>query len=141
MALNAWLVDTGPFVAYFDSSDPNHESVAERLDGFSGTLVTTDAVITEVMYFLSDTNGGPGAFAELLVVSDARIVGSTQPRQLLDATKLMSRYADTPMDFADSTLVLAAQDTGILDILTLDLRGFSTYVPAKGKRFQLVLKP
>jgi predicted nucleic acid-binding protein len=43
------------------------------------------------------------------------------------------------MDFADATLVLLAEAIGILDILTLDRRGFSTYRTAKGKKFHLIL--
>jgi predicted nucleic acid-binding protein len=50
----------------------------------------------------------------------------------------MRKYADTPMDFADATLVLLADATGILEILTLDRRGFSTYRTSKGKRFRLM---
>src|SRR5207244_1752268 len=46
--------DTGPFVAYVDSADPRHADVAARLDDFIGQLVTTGAVVTETMYFLSD---------------------------------------------------------------------------------------
>jgi predicted nucleic acid-binding protein len=45
----------------------------------------------------------------------------------------MRKYSDTPMDFADAALVLLAEAIGILDILTLDRRGFSTYRTAKGK--------
>jgi uncharacterized protein len=46
---------------------------------------------------------------------------------------------DTPMDFADATLVALAEQLGLSDILTLDCRGFSTYKTSKGKRFRLVL--
>jgi predicted nucleic acid-binding protein len=140
LALKSWLVDTGPFVAYFDRADPMHLPVATALDLFSGQLLTTDAVITEVMYFLSDLADGPAAFAELLLACDARVEASTQPEQVRKATELMKKYADTPMDFADATLVLAAGQTGILDVLTLDRRGFSTYRTPKNKRLRLVLE-
>lgn len=139
MALKLWWIDTGPFVAYFDRGDPMHETVAARLETFSGQLVTTDAVITEVMYFLADLPKGPTAFAELLLASQVRVEGSTQPEQVAQAAELMKKYADTPMDFADATLVLAAGQTGIIDVFTLDRRGFSTYRTSNNKRFRLVL--
>jgi len=60
-------------------------------------------------------------------------------KQVLAAAQLMDKYADTPMDFADATLVLAAGDLGVTDVLTLDRRGFSTYRTAKRKAFRLVL--
>lgn len=138
LAVRTWLVDTGPFIAYINRRDRAHAAVATRLDEFSGLLVTTGAVVTEAMYFLADVPGGPAAFAELLVASGTRIAESFDPNQVLAATGLMSRYADTPMDFADATLVQLADALNVIDILTLDRRGFSTYRTAKGRAFRLV---
>ena len=59
MALSTWLVDTGPFIAYINRRDPAHAPVSARLDGFTGQLVTTGAVVTEAMYFLSNVPAGP----------------------------------------------------------------------------------
>jgi len=42
------------------------------------------------------------------------------------------------MDFADATLVLLAEELGVMDILTLDRRGFSTYAPTRGLRYTLL---
>lgn len=39
----------------------------------------------------------------------------------------MEKYKDIPMDFADATLVVLAEETGIDEVLTLDMRGFSAY--------------
>jgi len=137
--MRTWLVDTGPFVAYVSRSDPKHALVAASLDDFSGQLVTTSAVVTEVMDFLSDVSGGAVVFAELLAASDAQVAESTQPRQVVAAARLMDKYADTPMDFADSTLVLLADESGVTDILTLDRRGFSTYRTPKGRALRFVV--
>ena len=48
--MKKWLVDTGPFVAYLDRTDSSHTDVAACLDGFSGQLMTTGAVVTETTY-------------------------------------------------------------------------------------------
>ena len=64
---------------------------------------------------------------------------SAQPPQVVAAARLMAKYADTPMDYADATLVLLAEELGVTDVATLDTRGFSTYRTAKGKAFRLVL--
>jgi hypothetical protein len=137
--MRRWLVDTGPFVAFLDRADPAHGDVAARLTGFVGQLVTTGAVVTEVMYFVADAPDGPLAFAELLTRARVHIEESLQPARVLAAARLMERYADTPMDFADATLVGVADQLGVLDVLTLDRRGFSTYRTGAGKRFRLVL--
>ena len=137
--MKTWLVDTGPFVAYLDRGDPMHGAVATRLDAFGGVLITTSAVVTEVMYFLSDVRGGPRSFAELLVAAEVHVAGGTLPADVLEAATLMAKYAHTPMDFADATLVMLANDTAITDVLTLDVRGFSTFRTARGRPFRLVL--
>lgn len=137
--MRTWLVDTGPLVAYLDRADPGHDPVARAFDRFSGHLLTTSAVITEAMHLLADAPDGPMLLAELIQTADLRFVESTQAKQILEAAALMRKYADTPMDFADATLVLLADTAGVLEILTLDRRGFSTYRTAKGKRFRLVL--
>lgn len=137
--MKRWLVDTGPFVAYLDRGDPHHDAVAECLDAFAGQLVTTSAVVTEVMYFLSDATDGPASFAEFLSGADVQIAAAFDHASLIEAAQLMKKYGDTPMDFADATLVLLADRLGVSDVLTLDRRGFSTYRTARGKRFRLAL--
>jgi predicted nucleic acid-binding protein len=141
LAVKRWLIDTGPCVAYFDRRDAFHEQVAATLDPFTGQLVTTPAVVTEVMHFLGDAPNGPQAFAEFLTSADVRLLGVTDPEDVAAAARLMRRYTDTPMDFADATLVQVADATGVTDILTLDRRGFSTYRTGSGRRFRLVLRP
>lgn len=132
-------MDTGPLVAYLDATDPSHETVADVMDGFSGRAITTPAVITEAMYFTSGTSGGATALAELVDRSGMTVYDVCQPTDLRDAARLMERYADTPMDFADATLVLLADVLEVTDVLTLDRRGFSTYRTAGGDGFRLVL--
>jgi predicted nucleic acid-binding protein len=141
LALSTWLVDTGPLIAYINRRDPLHRAVSARLEQFTGQLATTSAVVTEAMYFLSGVAGGPVSFAELLVASGVRIAELSDPAAVLAAAHLMAKYSDTPMDFADATLVLLADAVGVLDILTLDRRGFSTYRTEKGKGFRLVPIP
>jgi predicted nucleic acid-binding protein len=52
---------------------------------------------------------------------------------------LMEKYSDTPMDFADATLVLLADALQVRDILTLGRRGFSAYRTRKPHAFRLLL--
>jgi predicted nucleic acid-binding protein len=134
------LIDTGPLVAYLDRADPMHEAVVQKLDVFSKPLVTTSAVITEAMHMLSDARDGPLVLAEFVETTDLRIFESTRTGQIRQAALLMRKYSDTPMDFADATLVLLADTLGVTEILTLDRRGFATYRTVKGKRFTLVLQ-
>jgi hypothetical protein len=137
--VTTWLIDTGPLVAYLDARDPGHGGVAAALDDFSGQLATTSAVITEAMHFVGASTKGPRLLAEFVATSHTEVYDLCRPPELLEAALLMRKYADTPMDFADATLVLLAEALDVRDILTLDRRGFSTY-RARGRRsLRLVL--
>ncbi len=133
------LLDTGPIVAYLNLRDPSHDRCVEALDSFSGQLFTTGAVIGEAMHFLVDYANGPTLFLEFCKANSAKIVECCQPEDLQRTVVLMTKYADTPMDFADATLVLLADKLGHYDICTLDRRGFRTFRSIKGKRFNLVI--
>jgi predicted nucleic acid-binding protein len=137
--VKTWLVDTGPVVAYLDASDPSHLEVAEVWDSFSGRLITTSAVITESMHFVAASPSGARELAELVAASSMEIHDLTQPPELHAAARLMEKYIDTPMDFADATLVLLAEAFGVYDIITLDRRGFSTYRTRNRRALRLVL--
>lgn len=54
--------------------------------------------------------------------------------ELERAFELMEDYADLPMDFADASLVAAAETLGTRKIFTLDRRDFAVYRIRKGRR-------
>lgn len=135
-----WLIDTGPLVAFFDRGDAAHEAVRDRMAGFRGRLCTTGAVICEAMHFLPDVLDGPEKLSEFVSSSGMEIFECTRPSQMHAAVALMKRYRDTPMDFADATLVWLAEELSATDILTLDRRGFRTYRTADKKSFNLLLR-
>ena len=137
--MRSWLLDTGPLVAYLDAGDSSHPAVSGHLDGFSGRLLTTSAVITEAMHFVTPSPGGPSLLVDFLTAGNVAITDFSQPSELYDAVSLMDKYRDTPMDYADATLILLAEQLGVLEIATLDRRGFSAYRTRRGKPFVLVL--
>ncbi len=50
--------------------------------------------------------------------------------------ELLARYER--MDFADATLVLLAEKTGITEVFTIDRRDFEIYRTRAGRRFRLM---
>ena len=136
--MKRWLIDTGPLVAYVDEADPAHAAAWRLLDGFAGRLYTSSPVVTEAMHLVADDPDGPSVLVEFLHASGVEIADITGRGILVSAVQLMRRYADTPMDFADATLVLLSERLRVFDIVTLDRRGFSTYRSA-GRSFRLLL--
>jgi len=138
LALKPLLIDTGPLVAYLDRADMDHERVSAFLDGFTGTLCTTSAVITESMHLLKDDSHGPRHLAEFVHAVGVHIFECAQAQQLISAVTLIEKYSDTPMDFADATLVLLGDEIATDRIITLDRRGFGTFRTRKGKSFEIL---
>lgn len=137
--MRAWILDTGPLVAYLVATDKSHTRVASRLETFAGQLVTTSAVIGEAMYLLSSVRRGPALLAEFVAESGMQILDLSQAQELAEAARRMEKYADLPMDYADATLVLLAERLRVFEVLTLDRRGFSVFRSSQGKSFSLVL--
>lgn len=137
--MRIWLLDTGPLVAYLDGTDKDHQAVVPLLDSFTGQLVTTSAVIGEAMYFVAAVRSGPALLAEFVAASGLQVYDFSEAHDLAEAARRMEKYADSPMDFADATLVLLAERLGVFDLLTLDRRGFNVFRSSRGKRFSLIL--
>jgi uncharacterized protein len=133
------LLDAGPLIAVLDRADPGHARVSRAFAAFRGMLLTTGAVVTEAMHFLADDRDGPGRLVDFLERTDTRVGDAFTRERLSKSAQLMRKYADLPMDFADATLVLMAEEAGVSEIFTLDEHGFRTYRFGRNKRFRLVL--
>ena len=130
------LFDTGPFVALLDSSEKNHQQSVMFFREFRGQLFTTEPVLTEVLYLLGPTIKGQKTGIEFILKGGATLVPQSL-ESLKRALELMEKYKDAPMDFADATLVVLAEEMGITEIFTLDIKGFSTYRIHGKKPFRL----
>lgn len=137
--MKCWILDTGPVVAYLNGRDPAHDVVTACLDQFQGELVTTSAVITEIMHFVAPSPSGPRLLADFVAAVGLTVFDLTQPEPLRNAVDLMEKYADLPMDFADATLVLLAEKLSVFEVLTLDRRGFSVFRTRNRQHFRLTL--
>lgn len=131
-----WLLDTGPLVALLSKSDAAHSSCRAAFESIRGRLITSEAVLTEAMHLLGRQREGARACFEFFLRSGAILVPLTLARLTL-CRELMKRYADTPMDFADATLVALADELGMGNVLTLDRRGFATYRWKRTSRFTI----
>jgi len=131
------LIDTGPIVALLDRSDRWHKTCAGALYAMGVPLLTSEAVLTEVFHLAARGRIGFEDVWEC-VHSEVLVVASIENDELLEIHRLMTRYADRPMDFADATLVYLAKRKSISTILTIDFSDFATY-RIEGKRPFLIL--
>ena len=131
------IMDTGPWVALIDRSESRHTDCVAWFKDFSGTLYSTEAVLTEVLYLLNFSIQAQTAAIDFVLNSIVQMIpsGSDSFESVRD---LMVKYSDLPMDYADATVVCLAQHTDIHQIVTFDRKDFSVFRPEKGKYFQIV---
>ena len=130
--LNSILIDAGPLIALFDSSEKHHRSVKAFLRKHPYRYVSTLAVFTEVSHMLDFHKRAQSDFYEWVMYKGVIIsdINQNDMARLLDLTQ---KYADLPMDFADATLVITAEKTGIRKMISLD-KDFDIYrLPGKEK--------
>ena len=130
------LLDTGPFVALLDRSENSHGRCVDFFRDFKGRLFTTEPVLTETLYLLNSTIKAQKSCIEFILQGGATLVPQSM-ESLSRAVSLMEKYRDIPMDFADATLVVLAEEMGVDETFTLDLRGFGAYRIAGRKAFKV----
>ena len=122
------IADTGFWLALGDKNDKHHL----QADNFAKTsderLITTYPVITEVCHLLLKRQGIKAQLNFIamyqLAAFDVFEISSQDKSRIYS---LMQQYADLPMDFADASLVLLAENLGHGRILSTDKRDFHTY--------------
>ena len=120
------IMDTGPWVALIDRSEGKHNQSVEWFRQFEGDIFSSEAVLTEVLYLLNSSCKAQLAAFDFVLNGAITIVPSDL-ESLRKAKKLMAKYSDVPMDYADATLVCLADDLSIPHVVTFDVRGFGIY--------------
>ncbi len=120
------LVDTGPLVALFEPKDSQHQACTEVLKGIQDTLVTTLSVLTEAFHILPSASR-PAENLHTFIEKGGLSTWLMQEEHMRAAFDLMRTYHDRPMDFADASLVVAAEATRTRKIFTIDRNDFETY--------------
>ena len=130
--LNSILIDAGPFIALFDGSDKYHKKMRKFLKEHQYRFVSTLAVVTEVSHMLDFNVQVQQDFYEWIMYKGV-LISDINQNDMPRIIELTSKYKDLPMDFADCTLVIAAEKTGIREIISLD-KDFDIYrLPGKEK--------
>ena len=137
------LADSGFWIALGNRRDRHHTAAlvaAEKWtkDGF----VSTWPVLTEVTHLLGARVSITQAVAFIeSIARGACEIPDPPDDALLRANALMSRYRNLPMDLADASLVILAEDLGEGRILSTDLRDFHGYRWKNTQPFTNLLLP
>lgn len=130
------LLDTGGLVSLLDRSQEQHQACVDVLSRWTRPILTTDAVLTEATHLLRGVPGGVSALLRFVLDGGAVMVPGS-PEAIRRADKIVLRYRDLALDYADATLVVLAEDVSTAHILTLDRRDFSTLRWGRNKAFRI----
>lgn len=131
------LLDTGALISILDRSQSGHELFVKAFSEWEGEVVSTEAVLTESTHLLQRVKGGQEACIEFFLKGGAVIVPASLA-SLKRALALTQQYSDLPMDYADATLVVLAEELGTSLILSTDRRDFSVYRIQGNRAFKIL---
>jgi len=140
MTNTAIIADTGFWIALFNRSDAFHSQAVSALSALERRLITTWPVMTETCHILlrRGSQTVQQQFIAQWVHGHFDIFNLTAAHGST-IQSLMHKYADLPMDLADASLVLLAEELGHGDILTTDQRDFRTYRWKSRRPFRNIL--
>jgi len=127
---NRILIDSGPFIALFDSSDSQHKKIRDFFSKTNYRFISTLAVFTEVSHMLDFSVKAQQDFYQWVMYRGV-IISDINQHDMPRIAELTSKYADVPMDFADATLVVTMEKTGIREIISLDKDFYIYRLPGK----------
>lgn len=134
------IADTGFWLALANAKDDHHAAAKQALDALTEPLITTWPVLTETCHLLTSRLGPDAAIRLVRSARDGAFeIFSVEPAHLPRIEMLMGKYRDLPMDLADASLVLLAEELGSGRILSTDRRDFRTYRWKSRKPFHNLL--
>jgi predicted nucleic acid-binding protein len=118
------IADAGLLVAYLDPDDQRHDWAVEEFERFA-VFDTCEAVVAEAGHLITRAFGSPARVLGLLDIGVVQIAYDVRGDEAR-LEKLVTTYADRPMDFADACLVRMSEQHGNCEVLTAD-RDFHVY--------------
>ena len=139
---NLIIADSGYWVALGNKKDKFHQQAIKVFNQLTDVPITAWPVITEACYLLERDCGfkSQQAFLHALENGSSRLfeIGVSHLNKI---QSLMQKSADLPMDLADASMVILAEELGHGRILSTDQRDFSTYRWKNHEPFENLLLP
>jgi len=136
------IADTGFWLALASRTDRHHQAALRAMSGLREGLVTTWPVLTETGHLLLNRLGVTAQLAFLRGIRNgACSLFQVGDEHLPRIEELMAHYADLPMDLADASLVVLAEELGSGRIFSTDERDFHTYRWKSRRPFRNLLLP
>jgi predicted nucleic acid-binding protein len=118
------LLDTGPVVALLSQKDKHHAWALDTFGRLSGILISCEAVLSEVCFLFQASPAAVDSIWGRIEQGMLRLESLVQ--ETANLRKLMWKYRDQPMSYADACLVRLSERYPRSALLTTD-RDFVVY--------------
>jgi predicted nucleic acid-binding protein len=136
------IADTGFWLALANRRDKIHERAKAAYVALREPLVTTWPVMTETCHLLLTRLGNEAQLRFVKSYAEGAFQAfDLAPEHAPRVHALMRRYGDLPMDLADASLVILAEELGHGRILSTDERDFDSYRWKNRRPFKNLLRP
>lgn len=135
------IADTGFWFALLWHKDKHHRRALDLHHELDEDFVTTWPVLTEVTHLLISRSNTVLATNVMEAATRGEIVIADQSGKSGRMAQLMNDYRELPMDLADASLVVLAEELGSGRILSTDRRDFHAYRWKNRKPFQNLMFP
>ena len=137
MKVKRVIIDTGPLVAFLNSSDKYHDWAVTQFSRLNPPFLTCESVISELCFLLKNTEYGPQNTFKLLERGLIQIPFKLDT-EISIIVKLMNKYKNIPMSLADACLVRMCEQIADSTICTLD-SDFRIYRKEKRKVIPIII--
>ena len=125
---NTIIADSGYWLALANRRDRFHQLALKKTEENLAKLITTWPVVTETCHLLLRRMGTKAQTLFMAGYAQGAFEIRTPDKyDILRIPDLMEKYANLPMDLADASLVLLADQLGHGRIFSTDLRDFASY--------------
>lgn len=136
------IIDSGFLIAILSKTDQFHEKALRLRKSINNRKwITTWPVLTEVCHLLMIRKASH-AISQLLQMYEigGYEIFSISQNHIPQLLKFLEKYKNLPMDLADASLVILAEELGHGDIVSTDHRDFETYRWKNHKPFHNLFK-
>ncbi len=120
--MTAWLLDTGPLVAFFDRSDADHEWAKAQWALAPVPMLTCEAVLAEAEHARLPSEKILALFERNVITVPFSLEAHACP-----VAHLLEKYRDQGMQLADACLVRMSELKRACQVFTLDKHAFRIY--------------
>lgn len=137
MSSNHYLLDTGPLVALLNKNDSHHEQAKKIFAQITPPFITCESVISEACFLVSRYHAE--AAQEILSwgIKKVFVLPFQAENHLPMLTKVLKKYSNVPVSFADACLIQCATLYKTPHIATFD-SDFKIYRWGKNENFHII---